>query len=101
MESDKLLELIKENEIKTNERFNRMGSAFVELKASVERPERRYHMRPHCSESTDQIDTAHALALNVLKNVPKAAQANRSTYAKVEHCVEYLNPVLGQFDLSV
>lgn len=88
-----------ELESKINERFNKMGAAFMELKA--DRAERHYYVRAHASGSTDQIDTAHSLAFNELRNVPKSATANRSTYAKVEHCTEYLNPVLAKFDLSV
>jgi hypothetical protein len=88
-------------ENRINDRFNKMGSAFMELKAAVAIPERRYFVRPHCSEQTDQLDSAHILSLTELRNVPKSAQANRSTYAKVEHCTEYLNPILAKFELCI
>lgn len=97
MEDNKaLIEL----EAKMNERFNKMGTAFMELKA-VAVPERRYIIRSYCSDQTAELDAAHARALTELRNVPKAAQANRSTYAKVEHCTDYINPVLAKFELSI
>lgn len=97
MEDNKLQEL----ETRFNERFNKMANAFMELKSATAVPERRYTARPYCSDDTAELDTAHARALTELRNVPKSAQANRSTYAKVEHCTEYINPVLAKFELSI
>ena len=80
-----------------NGRLDAMGKAFMELKKPEER---KYTVRPHSSFETAEIDTAHSLAFAELKNVPRYAQANRNTYAKIEHCTEYLNPILAKFDLS-
>lgn len=98
MEDNKALQ---ELEARFNERFNKMAAAFMELKATTAVPERRYITRPHCSDNTAELDAAHSRALTELRNVPKAAQANRSTYAKVEHFIEYINPLLSKFELSI
>lgn len=83
---------------KLNARLDSMGKAFLDLK----RPEdRRYFTPRHCSDITHDLDTAHALALKELRNVPRLAQANRNSYAKVEHCTDYVNPILGKFELCV
>lgn len=90
--------------VKINERLDKMGNAFLELRQHIAIPqqaERRYFVRPHASDLTDQIDTAHAASLGELKNVERSATANRNSYAKVEHCCKVLNPVLGKFGLSV
>lgn len=87
---------------KINERLDKMGMAFVDIKNTVNPVQpKRYFVAPHCSDQTNEIDTAHSLALNELKNVERLATANRSTYAKVEHCCEYLNPLLAKFNLSI
>ncbi len=87
---------------KINERLDKMAAAFNDLKQHVIPLEKkRYFVAPHASDETDQIDTAHALALSVLTNVTKEAQSNRNSYAKIEHCCEALNPILSKFDLSV
>ena len=96
------LEIINNTLVKINERLDKMGLAFVDMRNAINpAQERRYFVSPHASSQTDQIDTAHALAFSELKNVGRLATANRSTYAKIEHCCEYLNPLLAKFDLSV
>ncbi len=87
---------------KINERLDKMAQAFMEIKNVVNPAiEKRYFVYPHASNATDQLDTAHATSLSELKNVGRLATANRSTYAKIEHCCEYLNPLLAKFELSV
>lgn len=95
------METIESLELKMNERFNKMGSAFMDLKGQVDKPERRYFVAQHASDSTELIDAVHALALAELKNVERLSTANRSTYAKIEHCAASINPVLGKFGLSI
>ncbi len=93
-----------DNEIlnKLHERLDKMGQAFLEIKQNLQPvQDKRYFVSPHASSDTNLIDTAHAAALNELKNVGRFATANRSTYAKIEHCCEYLNPLLAKFELSV
>ena len=83
---------------KLNARLDAMGKAFIELK----RPEeRKYERRQHRSHEIDKIAAAHSSALKDLKNVERSAQANRNTYAKIEHCVEYVNPILSKYELAV
>jgi hypothetical protein len=102
MEDNKALQDL---EARFNERFNKMATAFMELKAAAAVPERRYMARPYCSDQTAELDTAHARALAELKNVPKEAITNRSgqttKYAKVEHCTDYINPIISKFELSI
>lgn len=87
---------------KINERLDKMGQAFLDLRQHFNPPqEKRYFVSPHASSDTAQIDAAHALSLSELRNVARSATANRSTYAKVEHCCEYINPLLAKFDLSI
>jgi hypothetical protein len=94
-------EILNNTLIKINERLDKMGQAFVGLREHLNPPqEKKYFVSPHASETTDQLDTAHAMAFSELKNVGRLATANRSTYAKIEHCCEYLNPLLAKFDLS-
>lgn len=88
--------------VKINQSLNKTGQLFLELRESVAAtPEKRYFVAPHASDTTDQLDTAHAASLVELKNVGRLATANRNMYAKIEHCCEYLNPILSKFDLAV
>lgn len=83
---------------KLNARLDKMSMAFLDLKKPEER---KYYAGPCCSDTTHELDAAHAAALAELKNVPRLAQANRNTYAKIEHCTEYVNPILSKFELSI
>lgn len=107
MENDIKQELAKwitwceQQEQKSNERFNKMAAAFVELKNAVAIPERKYYVAPHTSDITNELDAAHSKCLSELKCVSRQAKGNRSVYAKVEHIVEYVNPILSKYGLSI
>lgn len=85
---------------KINERFNKMAAAFHQISQKQAPYERIYYMHPERSEKTDKLDAAHSESLGELKNVEREARGNRGRYAKIEHIMKHVNPIIKKYGLS-
>ena len=94
-------------ESKSDKRFLRMADEFNKIKYELsaikdEAAHRLYAVHPHTSQTTEELDKAHAECLIVLKNIFKEAIGGRGApYASLEHVTESVNPILGKHGLSV
>lgn len=105
MENNNLIlefqKMIDDQTIRLNERLNKMGAAFMDLKASITPSDRKYFVPQMSSDQTNELAAAFAKARAEIKAIKANTPGHYGAYASLEDILPVTDPILSKYGLSV